>query len=159
MDDHTQHPQLFPTAKRQRKATKAPDPFAGETQKLVALYVRLYTGKIGEPPRLDKLDGVRLRRLVVLCASPAKVAERLTFFMAQEDDYIRTHGGYTLRNFEFRWNDIVNLMQKSAPRVPACPHHPPCPTAAAHTRRMIDDHRAQMIAPLPPSPSKPSDVF
>lgn len=153
-------PELF-KAKKTRRTPAAPDPYAGATQKLIALYIRLYRARFAEPPQLNKLDGVTLKRLIRLCGDPEKVMTRLTFFMERDDEYVRTHGGYTIRNFEWRWNDIVNMLNVQAPRGAfQCQHLQTCQSPAEHTRKMIDERRQgrEEIVPFR-TPSRPSDVF
>jgi hypothetical protein len=156
----TDQPELF-KAKKTRRTPAVPDPFAGSTHKLIVLYIRLYRERFSEPPQLQKLDGVTLKRLIRLCGDPDKVATRLTFFMQREDEYVRTHGGYTIRNFEWRWNDIVNMLSVQAPRgVVQCQHVPICQSPAEHTRKTIDEHRQGRAENVHfPTRSRPSDVF
>lgn len=159
-----EHPRLFGTGKRKKPP---PDPLGKATGELVALFCRLYKARVGEPPNLDKRDPVILKRKIALLSSTygpdalGKVAERLTYYMTHEDEWVRTHGGYTLRNFDLRWDAITNLMQPAATsRGFVCQqHHPPCPTASAHTRRILADQRAQTEPPSHLSPSRPNDAF
>lgn len=157
------HPRLFGTGKRKKPP---PDPWGPATGELVKLFCRLYKARVGEPPNhLAPLDIVTLRRKIGLLEStygqdaPAKVAERLTWFMTHDDPYIETHGGYTIRNFHLRWDAITNLMKAAAtPRDYACHHSPLCRTAVIHTQRMMDE---RMGVPSPASPPrlKPNDAY
>lgn len=157
-----EHPRLFGTGKRKKPP---PDPLGKATGELVALFCRLYKARVGEPPNLDKRDPAIVRRKIALLDStygsdaPAKVAERLTYYLTHEDEWVRTHGGFTLRNFDLRWDAITNLMQPATSRGFICQqHNPPCPTASAHTRRILADQRDR-IDPQPLSPSRPNDAF
>lgn len=144
---------LFP---RKDPKPKAPDPYPGETQKLVVLYMRLYKQRFGEAPLLTGRDVGTLKRLLKL-GGPEKTTERLTFFMQWHDPFV-VDCGFSIAVFERQWPKITSLLQRTttSPQM-QCQHLPPCRDAAEHSRKYAEGLRPPIASS--PIASKPSGVF
>lgn len=146
---------LFP---RKDPKPKAPDPYPGETQKLVVLYARLYKQRFGESPLgLTGRDVGTLKRLLKL-GGPEKTTERLVFFLQWRDPFVE-ECGFSIGTFERQWPKITSLLQRTttSPQM-SCQHQPPCKDAAEHSRRYAEEMRPVPRSYLP-TRWKQSDPF
>lgn len=151
---------LFP---RKVGPPKAPDPYPGETQKLIVLYARLYRQRFGEAPDLSGRDAGTLKRLLKL-AGPEKTTERLIFFMEWMDPFVMDCG-FSIGVFERQWPKITSLLQRTTTpglsRI-ACQHQPPCRDVAEHSRRYVEEMRQPgrtTTTASSPTPSTPKSPF
>ncbi len=141
---------LFRTTKRRVKDAADPAVGAALQHLMFGVYQAAYLARFGEVPNLHPKDWKALKKLVT-AYGVEMVEARLKAYLRWDDQWV-TDAGHTLAVFDQQWDRLAALVRKrngSGGGVQGCQHQPACPTAAVHSRRLVEARKTSPSAPSP----------